>query len=133
MPRKPGPNKLTPQVQQILLDSVALCCSDKAACQRAGIDRETLRQWLLKGEAGDKDYTAFSAAFAQAKGDRVAALAGHIRKSALDGDWRAASWLLAVTEPQDYAETKKQEISGPGGGPIQTANVSLNELVNDDE
>lgn len=110
--------KLTPDVEKVLLDSIALGCSDNAACQRAGIVQSTLYNWLTRGAKGEEPFAEFARAYMRAKGDRVAALAGHIRKAATEGDWRAAAHLLACLEPEQYSEKRRHEVTGAEGGPL---------------
>ncbi len=36
----------------------------------------------------------------------------------IDGDWRASAKMLAVRDPESYAERHKHELSGAGGEPL---------------
>jgi len=51
------------------------------------------------------------------------------------GDYRAATWLLERTDPDNFAPTTRTELSGPGGGPVVShskvdVEVSVNTLAN---
>lgn len=127
--------KLTPEVTEIVLQSVAVGCSDNAACQRAGIVQSTLYNWLSRGAAGEEPFGEFARAYTRAKGDRIARLAGHVQDAA-PNDWRAAKWLLSVLEPEQYSETRRHEVTGAEGGPIKAEHrvvVNLGDLVQDED
>ncbi len=48
------PTKLTPAVQQILVDSIGIGAHYETACKLAGITFQTLRNWMLRGEKAGK-------------------------------------------------------------------------------
>lgn len=116
MPRR---TLLTPELQAIIIDTIRLGGSDKAAFQRAGISHGTFYGWIQRGQGEDAEqpYMDFVEALTRAKGERIASLAGAIRKAAIE-DWRAAAYLLAVHEPETFSEKRRMEHSGPDGGPM---------------
>jgi hypothetical protein len=44
-------------------------------------------------------------------------------QNAVDNDWRAAKWLLAVDDP-DYAERTRTEMTGKDGGPLEIVDAA---------
>ncbi len=48
------PTKLTPVVQKILVETVAVGAHYETACKLAGIDFQTLRNWMIRGEKEGK-------------------------------------------------------------------------------
>ncbi len=111
--------KLTPEITETVLESVAVGCSDKASAQRAGIHPETLSNWLARGAEGEEPFLTFREAYARAQGERTRSLVSCIRSAAEAGDWRAAAHLLACLEPEQYSEKRRLEHTGAGGGPIK--------------
>lgn len=114
---KGGRTKLTPEVQRLLIESIQLGCTDKAACQRAGIDPSQLWRWQERAEIGEEPFASFASAYARAKGDRVAKLAGQIVVAA-SADWRAAAWYLEHAESDDFSPKTKTEVTGAEGRPV---------------
>ena len=49
-----------------------------------------------------------------------------ISNAAVKGDWRAAAWRLERRFPDRWGVKSKvtQEISGPGGGPVEVINTA---------
>lgn len=49
-------------------------------------------------------------------------------------DWKAARDMLSRRFPKDWAETKNKnvQVSGPGGGAIQVANMDLSKLTTEE-
>jgi hypothetical protein len=88
----------------------------------AGLTIRGSRQDLIERlEAHEQPFVDFLEGATRARAEKRIVLLGHVRKAA-ETDWRAATWMLAVDDPDTYsvATRSKQEISGPGGGPIQT-------------
>ena len=54
-----------------------------------------------------------------AKGGQLYDDKGEKVGSPVVSDWRAGSKLLAVTDPQEYAEKRRHEISAPDGAPLE--------------
>lgn len=94
---------------------IALAANNTIAisCRLAGITAAQLYQWLKKGEAGEQPYADFKrrveVAQATAEAQNVRTITNASRR-----DWKAAAWLLAKRNPQDWGE-KRDDQNGEGG------------------
>ena len=43
----------------------------------------------------------------------------NIDTAAFDKDWRASKYLLSITEPQNFSEKQRLELSNPDGKPVE--------------
>jgi hypothetical protein len=94
----------------------------RAACQAAGIARETVYR---NREASAE----FRAAWDSALEDAIDVLEATARQRAQASSDTLLIFLLKAHRPEKYRETTRQEISGPGGGPVQHADVTPAEVV----
>jgi len=62
------------------------------------------------------DVADFAEECARARDSGAAKLVAKVRAAAEAGDWRAASWLLERTSPNEYG--RRVQIAGPNGGPV---------------
>lgn len=115
------PTDCTPELTAALCAELKLGMSIRAACQHVGIDDSTFRKWMMRGADGEEPFVTFRTEATQAKSDGVRALVVTVRKAAAS-DWRAAAWILERREPDDWS--KRTEISGPDGGPVQVQNLA---------
>lgn len=126
------PTELTPAVQDTLADLLRRGMTRQAAAAAVGIGWATLKEWVARGEGTDPDrepteiYAAFAAAIREAEASFEAEAIADIRAATTFGgapDWKAKAWLLERRFPEQWGNrTKqevKQEVSGPGGKPIQ--------------
>lgn len=131
------PSKRTAERETVLLQALRAGMTRTAACKTAGLDVNTLADWI-KGNA------EFSGAVTKAEADAVLFALGRINKSAREAevvetfdrqgnlirrvtkyDWRAAAWWLEHSPGTraEWGSTSKVELSGPDGGPIESAAV----------
>jgi hypothetical protein len=101
----------------------------ETAARCAGIHRDTFYDWMKRGRKGQSGYREFAdqvdTAVAQAE-----ALHVEVLREASKDDWRAAAWILERRNPRDWARQDRTVVTGPGGGPIQTIDVTK---LSDDE
>lgn len=114
MPRK---TKLTPALQQLIVDALSVGATHRIACEYAGISQDTLYKWLSKGADGKAPYAEFSEQIARTQGRTAVGWLAKIEAAANAGDWKAVAWKLERRYPQEYGKTV-QEHTGPGGGPM---------------
>ena len=99
-------DKLTDEVQEIVVQAISLGASYEIAAQYAGIRRETVWRWLKRGENERQGrFRTFANAVRAAEGKcAVQALAAI--KSAAKDSWQAAAWLMERRYADQYGRTK---------------------------
>ena len=109
--------KLTPEVQEIIVDGINAGLTLGLTCARAGVTPATFYNWLEKGEAAKSGVLMeFFNAVERAKADSALRLVSQITLQA-PTDWRAAAFMLERRFPDDYG--KRSEITGKDGGPVK--------------
>ena len=101
-PKNPGgrPTKLTPEVQQTIVNALAAGVYLETAAFAAGITRETLNEWLRNGA---KFQTGVQKGFSDAV--KKALASSELRHAATisvasQSQWQAAAWILERRWPQ---------------------------------
>lgn len=79
---------------------------------------EPMPEWATSKAPHIWHRSVFAVLLQHARGRSEASLVKNI-KSAAANDWKAAAFILARTNPADWAEQKTITQQGPGGGPIQ--------------
>jgi hypothetical protein len=115
--------KLTPEVQQRIVDAIGQGATYELAAQYGGIHYDTLRVWIQTNPA-------FSEAIKSAEGRAVVKWLALIDKAARGtedrpGQWQAAAWKLERRYPYVYGK-QVQEITGKDGAPVA---IELVEVV----
>ena len=129
MPKSLGrPTKCTPELIQEMHDLLVQGLTQRDACAIAGIHAGTFSEWVNLGEEGKHPYTKFSEAVKEAVPKRKQALLATIAHHARN-QWQAAAWLLERAYPEEYSLRTRTEISGVHGGPIEFAQFTDNELI----
>ncbi len=112
------PLVLSEAVTKALCDAIRMGCSDRLACESAGISKATLYDYLARADAGQQEFADFASRVREAKAKIAQAMVSVRTKAALAGDWRAAqAWLGA--HRIDECARERVEVSGPEGGPVQ--------------
>ena len=111
------PTKLTPDVQELIVDGINAGLTFGLTCARAGVNPATFYRWLEKGETAKSGvYSEFCDAVERAKADSALRLVSQITLQA-PTDWRAAAFMLERRFPDDYG--KRTEVTGKDGGPVK--------------
>jgi hypothetical protein len=93
--RRGGPPKLTLEIQKELVFWIRDGAFLSDACGHAGVHPNTVRRWLLRGEATDDEpYASFARAIRVARAKDSLRATAIIVAAADRGDWYAARWLL---------------------------------------
>jgi transposase len=98
--------KLTPAVQDRIVQALGVGATHEHACQYAGISRACLYHWLRLGATGRAPYAAFAAAVSQAEARAVVGWLAQIDAAARNGQWAAAAWFLERKYPQIYGRQR---------------------------
>lgn len=127
------PDKLTPEVQSIIVRLMGQGNWMQTAARVAGVDPKTVTNWLrdgAKAKSGKKRefFLAVRRAVAECEAGDMA-----IVERARQTDWRAATWRLQHRWPQRWTGRIRQEISGPRGAPVQVGVKASVDEMSDDE
>jgi hypothetical protein len=115
------PSKLSDELKKELLQGIETGLTYELACNRVGITYRTFRNWMRKGEAaksGELFHFFQEVRAAEARG--ATALLMLIRRSANEGQWQAAKWILERRYREHYGERGVASVEPSGrGGPIR--------------
>jgi len=124
------PSKYTPQLAQRICTEIAQGKSLVAVLKAEGMpDYSTVTRWL-----DHPKHEVFRKMYARAREDQADYLADElveIADTAKDRDSAAAAkvrtdtrkWVAAKLKPRKYGERVTQELTGPGGGPVEINNL----------
>ena len=120
MPRK---TKLTPELQETILQTMRGGGYAITACQRAGICEDTLYTWLQKGSEGKEPYAAFAESFKRAEADAETQAVATVLKVAFDPqdpNWQAAMTYLERRHPERWGRrVVENRVTGKDGGDLR--------------
>jgi hypothetical protein len=121
----------------------------REACQAAGLDPDALPEeaaaLVEKGEQpfvqllqrttcarAEMEVSLLAGIALHAKGGQLFNAQGEPVGAPVVSDWRAGSKLLAIRNPEHYAEKRRHEISAPDGAPLEVQ-IYMPELESEDE
>lgn len=106
------PTKLTPELQERIVQAVRAGNHFEAAARSAGIAQSTFYRWLERGaEEDDGAYSDFRAALRRAEAESEVHAVAVIRKAMTD-DWRAALALIERRYPERWRRQQTTELAG---------------------
>jgi transposase len=105
------PSKLTPEVQQTIVNAIGLGASYADAAQAAGVSYDTFNEWMKNGTG---KYLQFSEAVRKEQAAAVLRHLAVINNAAAKGDWKASERWLRMYRPQEWQETTKLDINQTG-------------------
>jgi hypothetical protein len=126
MPDENGVSDQQPQpARERFLTALGEGLSVAGAAKLAGVGRQTVYDWRKR-----------DAAFASAWDDAIETgtdnLEDEARRRAMSSSDTLMIFMLKARRPEKYKERRASEVSGPGGGPIQTewdySKLSLDDL-----
>ena len=113
------PGKLTPEVQQRIVQAVASGNYLETAAAYGGITYTTFNNWMHRGEERKgENYVAFFEAVKKAEADAEVLRVARISKAANEGNWQADAWYLERRYPNRWGK-RVSEVSGPDGGDLR--------------
>lgn len=121
----PRPCSCTPEAIAAIKAHVLNGSPIPIACEAAGYLWTTVKNWLEFGNKGREPYATFVAEMNEAKAKWAASATASVHTA---NDWKAQAWLLERRVPEFAPPRFKHELSGPDGGPIQTASMSDAEI-----
>lgn len=121
--RQKRPYKLSQEVEDTILRHLRTGAFQKHACEAAGIEYRTMKNWLDRAEAGEKPYVAFAMKVRKALAEdaiRSQSIITRAQMTGIDGDWKAAAWALERKHPREYGQAAMQAAAAvtlqPGKG-----------------
>ncbi len=96
--------KLTPAIQERLLQAIRVGATYKLACLYGGISEDTLARWRRLGETGRQPYADFAESLERAEGTAAITWLAQIEKAAQEGNWTASAWRLERRYPDSYSK-----------------------------
>jgi len=116
----PKAPKLTKEVEETILRHIRAGAFLKHACEAAGIEDRTLRNWMTWAEAGKKPYMAFAQKVLKARAEdaiRSQSIVTRAQLGHIDGNWKAAAWSLERKHPKQYGQAAMlAAVTVRGGG-----------------
>lgn len=103
------PTSLTPEVERAVCSALRGGNYRETAAQAAGIHRNTLRNWITRGEQEEEPYASFLYAVEKAEAAGERKLLREIRKGC-DG-WQARSWILERRWPARWSGRVRVTVS----------------------
>jgi transposase len=132
MPRPTGrTTKLTPQIQQKIVDAIKAGNYQETAATYAGITPSTFYRWMQQAEQprAPRPLREFREAVLEARAQAEVRNVALVQKAANDGSWQAATWFLERSFQNRWGKNPatKLEVSGPEGGNLKM-DVSVEHL-----
>lgn len=103
------PTSLTPEVQATFCDAVKEGLTYRDACILAGIEYQTYRNWMRRGEAGEGEFFVFFDAVTRAKVEGKRENIKGVRDAG-KFDWRARAWILEKQHPEEYGNIQRIKV-----------------------
>lgn len=123
-------SKLTPEVQDRIVQAITAGNYIEIAAAYAGIDKATLYRWIQKAELPDADqrYSDFRNAVESARSQAEVRNVALIQQAANNGTWQAAAWYLERTAHQRWG--RRVMLSGDeSGAPVHVEISAKDELA----
>ena len=101
-------SKFNDAARNTILGAVRAGATFEVAARAAGISRQTLINWLRRGEyeadcGSDSDYANFARAFLEAEAGVLRRVENNVLKAS-DQDWRAGRFILSKRLPHIYGD-----------------------------
>lgn len=125
--RPPGrPTKYDPSFCEVVEAEMASGLSLGAVAGSLGVSRSRINEWMA-------EYPEFQEAVSRAKAQRLLHWERAALRVATSGGGPGTATIIVFglknMGADDWTDITKTELSGPGGGPIQTEETSARELV----
>ena len=105
----------SPAQEVAILNALRVGNTRRASAAAAGVSHETFYRWLAN--------VTFCDEVIKAEAEAELRFLGQVATAAKTS-WQAAAWWLERRKHEDYRRMDGVELSGPAGGPIQTADAS---------
>ena len=105
--------KLTPEITEIICQYIEKGNSYETASQAVGICRQTLYNWMQRGDKLEPDYLQFLQSIKKARAKAEIRHVDVIEK-AMDKNWQASAWWLERTNKDQWGLHTEQKIEHTG-------------------
>ena len=127
----------TKLTKELIAEAEKLLRAGNYACvvaEHLGIGETTWYAWIERGEKEKRGlFREFRESIKRAESTaEIGAVAG-VLTAGRDGNWQALAWFLERKYPSRYGRRIVQEISGPGGGPLEFEEKSPDLSILSDE
>lgn len=127
-------SKLTPEVQDKIVEALKHGNYQDAAAAYAGISESTFHNWMNRGreearriadgeKANPKEtiYLELLEAVEKARSEAEVRNVMYIQRAAQEGTWQAAAWFLERSHPRKWGRKDRHEHVGDNGEPIRVS------------
>lgn len=127
----PRPSKLTPAVQERIIQALQAGNYVETAARYAGVAPTTFYRWMEQGEQDGANplYREFRDAVESARAQAEVRSIALIQQAAQNGTWQAAAWFLERSHPHRWGRFQRTEVSGRDGGPVEVDVASLERKI----
>jgi hypothetical protein len=104
-------DRLTPQVETIILEALRRGATYRVAGLAAGVSQQTIFHWLRQGRRlKSGKFVKFLKSLRQVQAQALAACAARVMDAVDAGDVKAAQWFLERRAPEDYGPCPIKDI-----------------------
>ena len=110
------PSMLDPITIESICKGIRIGLTNRDAAMRAGISEATFYSWMQKARKSGAAvaYVQFLESLERAQADLKAVLLARIQKASVDGQWQAATWMLARKFPKEFGQTVETTVQHSG-------------------
>lgn len=135
------PSKLTPDVQDRIVEALKLGATFELAAQYGGISYHAFNMWRKRGaaelervanartrssiRASERPFVEFFEVTKKAEAEAAVTWLDRIEQAAKGGVWQAAAWKLERRYPQQYGRTVTEHQGGGPEGAIPIAFITV--------
>lgn len=123
--------KLTPELTSKICNLIEKGLPYNLVCGAVGINYSTFAGWLVKGEAGKKDYTEFLEAVNKSKANYAVKCLERVDQYAENGSVFCATWLLEKRFPKEFGKHENLNIKSKNEN--ENLNVNANTKLKNPE
>lgn len=103
------PTLCTPEVQKKILSAIRAGNYKHIAAQAAGVHRDTLNGWELRGAKGEEPFASFSDALQKAEAEAEVMLVARVHEGG-EG-WQSKAWICERRWAKRWAARVRQQVT----------------------
>uniref|UniRef100_A0A6M3L1V5 Putative DNA binding, helix-turn-helix domain containing protein n=1 Tax=viral metagenome TaxID=1070528 RepID=A0A6M3L1V5_9ZZZZ len=106
-------SKFTPEIAKVIYKNLKNGATFETAAQAVGITRQTLYNWMERGEKNEPEFLHFLQTIKEMRAEVELELI-EIVKDATKKDYQAAKWMLAHINNEAWGDKSEQKIEHTG-------------------